>query len=362
MILGHLEYTRYNKKRNNKLWISMREQLPERIHEWLAKRGLTDEVLERFDVHWNGRQIVLPVHDEFGNVLFNKYRRDPEVAEGPKYRYDKGATSALYGIYRYENTARTVICEGELDCLALLSKGISAVTSTGGAAAFNPEWRHKLSEQLYICFDNDEAGYKGAFKLHGHLTLSRVVFLPREVKDVTEFFVKLEKGKEDFKHLCDKAITYALPQDWQEAKDKKELNAFVRYYKREIDRLMQEARMLRTSYEPDAAIQVLIDMYLHKFNEATRAVKYYGKGRAAVKSDLITAAKVVPIPQFVKFNNQRFGKCVWHADKNPSMYYYAHQNRVHCFACDKTGDVIDVVQQTNRCTLKEAVELILQKA
>ena len=71
--------------------------LPERITEYLHTRGLTDAVLKRNKITWDGERIVIPVFDKDGIWLFNKYRRDPAIETGPKYLYDKGSISTLYG-------------------------------------------------------------------------------------------------------------------------------------------------------------------------------------------------------------------------------------------------------------------------
>ena len=57
-----------------------------------------------------------------------------------------------------------IICEGELDRLLLLSKGMSAITSTHGAMTFKDEWAEKVvkGSKVYICFDNDDAGKTGS--------------------------------------------------------------------------------------------------------------------------------------------------------------------------------------------------------
>src|SRR5207248_651285 len=86
----------------------------------------------------------------------------------PKYWSQPGARAALYGweclVHHCE---KVVICEGELDRLCLESHGITAVTSTGGAGVFKQEWCKALQiiPEVYICFDNDAAGWKATWQL-----------------------------------------------------------------------------------------------------------------------------------------------------------------------------------------------------
>lgn len=72
-------------------------------------------------------------------------------------------------------------------------------------------------------------------------------------------------------------------------------------------------------------------------------------------SDLIKKAKEFPINQLVEFNRAGFSKCLWHNERTPSMRYYPFSNSVYCFACNKYGDAVDVVQQLDSLDFKGAV-------
>ena len=48
-------------------------------------------------------------------------------------------------------------------------------------------------------------------------------------------------------------------------------------------------------------------------------------------------------------------RCVWHEDRHPSMKLYDGDKGCYCFACHNGGDVVDLVMQANRMTMKEAV-------
>src|SRR5207302_7865041 len=94
------------------------------------------------------------------------------------------------------------------DRLALESRGFPAVTSTGGALTFRPEWAEALCEvpTLYMCFDNDDAGRAGPERVARLIPNARLVRLPEEVGDggdVTDFFVRLGRSREDFVGLLE---------------------------------------------------------------------------------------------------------------------------------------------------------------
>lgn len=69
-------------------------------------------------------------------------------------------------------------------------------------------------------------------------------------------------------------------------------------------------------------------------------------------------ARTVPIDAYVKFNSMGFAPCLWHNEKTASLKYYKKENHVHCFGCQKGGDVVDVVMALTNCSFKEALQKI----
>jgi len=188
------------------------EILSEKARTWLiAERGLSEEIIEKYGIGYNGREIVIPIKDRHGEHVFNKYRRNPFIKseDQSKYRFDKGATAQIYGWEHInEPKDRIVICEGEFDKLVLETHGISAITGTNGAPTFKDEWVEHIKElpsEVFICMDSDYAGLKATEKLSGKLLEARIIELPDEggVKDVTDFVNK--HGIEKFRVLMDQA-------------------------------------------------------------------------------------------------------------------------------------------------------------
>ena len=55
--------------------------------------------------------------------------------------------------------------EGEMDALCAISNGYDATTTTGGAGNWKTEFnKHFVGKHVTLCYDNDEAGRKGALK------------------------------------------------------------------------------------------------------------------------------------------------------------------------------------------------------
>lgn len=64
----------------------------------------------------------------------------------------------------------------------------------------------------------------------------------------------------------------------------------------------------------------------------------------------------------IAINKNKHCKCPFHKDDKPSLRIYSETNTYTCFGCDKTGDVIQFIQDFEKCTkhkaLKKATALI----
>jgi len=184
--------------------------LPADIRQYLNARGISDAVIDTHKLGW-GRfygkwWITIPIQDIYGAFRFFKLRQDPNAGDD-KITYPKGVEAQIYGWEMLTNANNPLlICEGELDRLALLSKNIPAITSTHGAMTFKQEWCEKIGKgrKIYICYDNDDAGKKGAEKVakivenRGNETY--IITLPQEVGeggDITDYLVKLNGNPDD---------------------------------------------------------------------------------------------------------------------------------------------------------------------
>ncbi len=180
------------------------------IRQYLNTRGISDAIIDEYKLGWGtfyGKWwITIPIKDIYGTFQFLKLRQDPD-AGNDKITYPKGIEAQIYGwdILSDDNN-KIVICEGELDRLALLSKNILSITSTHGAMTFKQEWCEKIGKgkKIYICFDNDDTGKKGAERVAkmvengGNETY--IITLPQEVGeggDITNYFVKLSGNPDD---------------------------------------------------------------------------------------------------------------------------------------------------------------------
>src|ERR1051325_6306444 len=142
------------------------DALPKRIRHYLNSRGIPDHIINSSILGWDGWRITIPIYNQEGEVIFFKLAKNPQDKRpSPKMLTSLGAGVELYGWDRVlEKPTQIIICEGEFDRLVLEAQGFAAVTSTGGAATFRPQWADELKriDQVYVCFDRDQAGRNGA--------------------------------------------------------------------------------------------------------------------------------------------------------------------------------------------------------
>ena len=150
--------------------------LPDGIRKYMLEdRCISEDVLEALSIGWIESTktggypwITIPILDSEGKTVWVKRRRPPNSKAKSKNLNEKGSKAALYALpYLHKGTDRIVICEGELDVLALLSLGIESVCSTAGAGHFDSEWLEyfKKNMTVILLFDNDDPGRDGKKKV-----------------------------------------------------------------------------------------------------------------------------------------------------------------------------------------------------
>jgi DNA primase len=340
----------------------------EKIIAWLKSRGLTDDVILNSKIHYDEAKnmVAIPIFDTEGTFLFNKYRRVPWSDDGPKYKYELGASAHLYQVFLpigKNHAPKIIVTEGELDCLRIASTGYDAVSSTGGAGTFLPEWAPFFKDKdPYICLDTDEAGIKGSFKIQGILPHASIVWLPIG-KDITEFFLTAEYPNTIFESLIENAKSYAPPQhiEWDGKLKKYEIKEIIRANEQTANYYLHAIDLARQDNKPFRHLELLLELF-NRQNESDRKRLAFLGSTKNKNLTTIADAKKVPITNFLTFPYTNTINCIFHEEKTPSMHYYPAQNVVKCFGgCEKRADVIDVVQQLNKCTIQEAIKIILKK-
>lgn len=180
------------------------------VHPYMYERGLTDEIIEQFDIGYDRStdSITFPVRDMNGDCMFVARRS----VSTKRFDIPKGITKPLYGMYELcsNNTylddvpdkshsyvyripgliEKIYVCEGLFDCLRLWCVGKFAVAGFG--CLFNSYQIKQLQDlptrTIVLALDNDEAGRKATERLKKLVTnkLIYTVELPEGRKDVGE--------------------------------------------------------------------------------------------------------------------------------------------------------------------------------
>lgn len=336
-----------------------------KITHWLLNRGISQRVIEDADIHFKDDKIVIPVRDEYGNHIFDKKRRNPFKAEGPKYTYETGSIATLYNVHTVIGLINQdiFVTEGELDTLLLNSLDLNAVSSTGGAGMFKAIWADYLKDNnVYIVFDNDDAGIRGALKVQKMLPEAKIIFLPHDTKgkDVTDYFTT--HSVEQFLALKQQAESWKLPTDPIIIPQKKaQIDRIIKSLNESASDLLERQRKATSEKKPTAHIEVMFEMIKNRkeYWENEREMIHLRKSSTGMED--VQRAKLEPISRYIKFNNSGFAKCLWHAESSPSMKWYRDTNHVYCYGCNARKDVIDVVMLQHGVSFKQALQLILGK-
>jgi DNA primase len=296
------------------------ENLPERLREYLRRqRGIPDRLIDQYRLGWNGQWITIPITNREGAVALFKFAKDPaDESESPKMLTTPGAKAELYGWeHVLARTEQIIICEGEFDRLVLEAQGFEAVTSTGGAGSFRPEWAEVLGEipQVYVCFDHDTAGQAGAERVTRMIPRARIVRWPEEIGDggdVTDFFVRLRRSREEFVQLL--KASHQLP--WEEQPET--VNS-------------SPAGLARDEIE-DLKSRVPIERLVGRYIELR--------------------------PSGVRY----VARCPFHEDRRPSFVVFPETQSFYCFGCREHGDVLSFLMRVEHLSFGEAVKVLRQLA
>ncbi len=292
------------------------EALPERIRQYLNKRGIPDPLIDFHLLGWSGRRITIPIFNRDGVLAFFKLAKDPDdTSSSPKMIATRGAHVELYGWEEIQRKPQyIIICEGEFDRLVLEDQGFIAVTSTGGAGTFREEWAPYFQRipHVYLCYDRDEAGRKGALKVGRMIPHAKLIELPKDVGDggdVTDFFVRLGRSREDFLQLMEQAEPAPSP----------------------VEPVIQYQSAPHTLHSP--------------LRERVERIK---RG--------VSIAEIVG--RYVKLlpsGDRLVGLCPFHQDHNPSFTVYPAAGTFYCYGCAKYGDVITFLREIEHLTFGQAL-------
>lgn len=190
--------------------------------------GISDEVINDLKIKTEDTHtIAFPV------MMFNKLVdvRTYNPGGTPKIKSRPGATSGFiipYDLWQLSPKSKwTILCAGEKDMAVARSNGLEAITLTGGEMALPLFTNCFKGRKIAICYDNDEAGLKGAQRVASvikeYAEEVKVVTGFHEVciekgEDITDFFMKYNKTKADLIEYI-KAAPEFTEEDMHKAKE-----------------------------------------------------------------------------------------------------------------------------------------------
>lgn len=164
------------------------------IHSYMYERGLTDEIIERFDIGYDRerKEITFPIRDIEGRCVFVAGRS----VESKFFRLPKGIDKPIYCADKFRaGTYRTAyITESFLNCLTCWKYNKSAMAMIGTGNRKQYEILNELPVREYIlAFDPDEAGRKATERfrksVHGKIIKELVYTDNRDINDLQEEFL-----------------------------------------------------------------------------------------------------------------------------------------------------------------------------
>lgn len=178
------------------------------IHPYMYKRGLTDEVIELFDIGFDADTdcITFPVRDVFGNTLFVARRS----VRTKFFNYPEGVEKPLYGLFElymcdypdgYEDydgqwheishfPSEVIVTESMLDALSFWTVGKYAVALNGlGNELQFKQLRELPCRKIILATDMDERGLAARKRIRQNMQNTKIIteyIFPKGRKDANE--------------------------------------------------------------------------------------------------------------------------------------------------------------------------------
>jgi DNA primase len=193
------------------------------IFNYLKASGVEEDTMVRSGIFYEDgncryiNRITIPIKNEYGKII-SFTGRDVTGEAKSKYMHGKGSS-----VFKKSNLVwnlstvrkmiseqdRVVICEGQMDAIAVTEAGIPAVSILGSKISETQlKLIAKITNNIYMLFDSDKAGEEGllqSFKMISDMDLESVFYsvtLPKG-KDPDDYI--RENGIQSFNSLIDEA-------------------------------------------------------------------------------------------------------------------------------------------------------------
>lgn len=163
---------------------------PEAQEYWEKALGENyEKAVNQFGLGWNpnyhglGPTATIPI-SYMNKVLLTKHRLIT-LQKGKYITEPSGVGAMIFNLDESLNSGRVVLVEGEKKAIRLWLEGYVAVSSTVGDRGWLPEWDLFLRrKKVYLIYDPDVAGKKGAQIIMKRLPEAENIVLPGKVDDL----------------------------------------------------------------------------------------------------------------------------------------------------------------------------------
>jgi len=115
--------------------------------------------------------LVIPIRDSAGNVtgMYGRKTRNDLRPGTPDHLYLPGPHRGVFNVEALQATKEVILCEALIDALSFWEAGFKNVTAAYGVEGFTEEILEAIVahgiEKVFIAFDRDEAGDRGAARI-----------------------------------------------------------------------------------------------------------------------------------------------------------------------------------------------------
>lgn len=183
----------------------------ELLDVFMEARALDLATIKAFQIGWDAsgyrvgsegrvkrigsKRYTIPVRDEDGQLVnIRRYRLGDGKGAKVMNATGHGSPPRLFPHQELDHDDLLVV-EGELDALVAIANGVPAITGTGGAKRWDDRWSREFEgKRVWLCYDNDEDGRKGARKAahslakHAAQVYEMSPLVDKEKGDITDFF------------------------------------------------------------------------------------------------------------------------------------------------------------------------------
>ncbi|ULL15539.1 DNA primase [Paenibacillus sp. H1-7] len=205
------------------------KQLRDEAFLYLYKRGIEEETIEQYRLGFDqgkigftvnpdvlsdyfANRVIIPVCDANGAVI-ELIGRAVDHRE-PKYKALLGIEDYMFNEQILEETEDVILCNGLFDVMSLAQARLPAVCVPHWFGFKDIHAERLKGKRVFICMGNDELGRRESVKIQTMLQETAaetyIVNLPESIRDLNDFFVKVQNPLETFMQLLNQTMEEAM--------------------------------------------------------------------------------------------------------------------------------------------------------